>query len=160
MSASAHDVFHDQAGTLAAALERRLRESRAPHYRAIEPELLRRRCASIAEAFVESLRGDPAPFVDYIRLMTEERISEGYYLEEVQEALSGLEERAWQLAIERSNIEGLVRNLTVVTTTIGRAKDELARLYLAHKERADSEVARLQQRLQELFKGTEGHVEE
>ena len=52
-----------------------------------------------------------------------------------------------------------MRPLSIITGTIGRAKDELARLDLQQKQAADQTIARLEKRLDELSKGTEGHVE-
>jgi hypothetical protein len=159
MSANLAEFLKDDEGALAEGLAEDLKAANAPHYRGSDPALLRSRCAALVAAFVESGAGDPSPFVRHVRRVTEERISEGYYLPEIQHALSSLEARAWRSAIERSNILGLTRNLSIITITIGQAKDELARLYLAHKETAEKTVARLQERLDELSKGTEGHVE-
>ena len=61
--------------------------------------------------------------------------------------------------VEGSSVGSLVRHLSIVTGTVGQAKDELARLYLEQKRTADGTIAVLEQRLDELSKGTEGHVE-
>jgi hypothetical protein len=139
---------------LAAALFEGLRASRRSHYGTIDAADLTRRCARLVDAFLASLEGGPAAFVDYVRRITEERIAEGFYLPEIQQALSLLEARAWQIVVERSSVGALVGHLSAVTGTIGAAKDELARLYLAHKQRAEADLARLQ--TSRLFAGTEG----
>ncbi len=140
---------------LIGTLERRLRTAAAPHYRAAEPGLLHERVARLVGAFLESTCSGPEPFVAHVRRLTDERIGEGYYLEEVQLALSALEERAWQLLTEHAEPDRLVGQLAFVTGLVGVAKDELARIYLRRKEHAELRAAELQRRLDELFKGTE-----
>jgi hypothetical protein len=129
-----------------------LQAPETPHYRGAGEAVLRERCQALVAAFADSCRGNPEPFASHVRAITHERLSEGYYLQEIQRALVVLEEAAWQLAVENSNVACLVRNLGLITATIGRAKDELALAYLA-----DARRTRLT--LQRLFAGTEGHVE-
>lgn len=150
-------LTRQDAADLTDALFTGLRKADAPHYESIDAAELAHRCRRLAEAFLASMGGNPADFIDYVRGITEERIGEGFYLAEIQQALSLLEAHAWGLVVERSNVASLVRNLGVVTGTVGAAKDELARVYLAHKQRAEAECARLQ--TSRLFAGTEGHVE-
>lgn len=145
-----------------AALERDLVDDlrrAGPHYSTASVDLVRERCARLVGAFVESASGNPAPFVNYVRRIARERGAEGYGLDEIQQALSSLEARAWQVPVEGSSVGSLVRHLSIVTGTIGRAKDELARLFLEQKRAADGTIALLERRLDELSKGTEGHVE-
>ena len=42
---------------------------------------------------------------------------------------------------------------------VGRGKDELARAFLEHKERAEARASSLERRLAELFKGTQSPPE-
>lgn len=136
-------------------VERRLRTSATPHYHAAAPDLLRERVARLVGAFLEGACAGPEPFLVHVRHVADERADEGYFLEEVQAALSALEERAWQLLVEHAQPARLVSELAFVTGLVGAAKDELARVYLRHKERAELRAAQLQQKLDELFKGTE-----
>ena len=53
----------------------------------------------------------------------------------------------------------VVRRLALVTGVVGRGKDELARAFLEHKERAEERIASLEQRLTEVFKGTQSPPE-
>jgi hypothetical protein len=129
----------------------------APHYEAIDAAALAKRCRLLVDVFVTALEGNGALFVDYVHRITEERIGEGFYLPEIQHALSLLESGAWQIVVERSNVASLVRNLGIVTGVVGAAKDELARVYLAHKQRAEADAARLQ--TARLFAGTEAPVD-
>jgi hypothetical protein len=129
------------------------------HYRTADTGVLRGRCANLVRALVESANGNPAALVKHVRRICGERINEGFQLEEVQHALSCLEARAWRVAVERSSIGDLVRHLSIVTGGIGGAKDELARVYLLQRQAADQTIASLKDRLDQLSKGTEGHVE-
>jgi hypothetical protein len=153
-----HDIVQLHEATLVDTLTQRLAAANAPHYSDLDPAILRLRCSRLVESFRTALRGDPQPFVDFVRQIVLDRISEGFWLREVQLALTLLEERAWKLAVDESPIAALVPNLGTITRTIGQAKDELARLYLAHAERADREVVDLQARLDELWKGMQGYV--
>jgi hypothetical protein len=154
------DLFHilsDEAPALAHVLTSDLTLAQAPHYEQIDPGLLHARCQRLLEAFLASAHGNPRPFVDYVREITEQRIAEGYDLAEIQQALSALERRAWRLAVERSNVENVIAHLAAITSTIGAAKDELARIFLGHKQRAEASLELLE--TGRLFAGTEGHVE-
>jgi hypothetical protein len=157
MTTDLFELVRAEAAELAEVLARELRTAGTPHYLRAAPDVVRRRCHRLVKAFLESTRGHPAPFVKYVRQITDERIAEGYYLAEMQQALRLLEERVWRIAVEGSSIDRLVRHLGIVTGTIGAAKDELARAFLSEKQRAEAETARL--RAEHLFKGTEGHVE-
>ena len=145
------------APALAEAVSTGLRNADAPHYSSIDAGALDERCRRLVDAFLASMDGAPALFVEYVRGITGERIGEGYYLREIQLALSLLESRVWQLVAQRSDVASVVADLAVVTATVGAAKDELARIYLEHKERAEAECVRLT--TSRLFAGTEGHVE-
>jgi hypothetical protein len=149
------------AAELIAAVAERLGRADMPHYRDADPALVQERVVRLVEAFLVAASGAPAAFVAHVRGIAEERADEGYFLGEIQAVLSALEARAWQIAaFGVDDPRALLHDLGAVSLLVGGAKDELARVYLARKQRADSEVARLQRRFQELFKGTEGHVEE
>jgi hypothetical protein len=158
MPIALHDIVQSHEAELVETLTQRLAAANAPHYRDLDPLILRLRCTRLIESFRSGLRGDPQPFVDFVRNMVQDRISEGFWLREVQLALTILEERAWKVAVDESTFASLVPNLGTITRTTGLAKDELARVYLAHAERADREVVDLQAKLTELFKGSQGYV--
>jgi hypothetical protein len=107
--------------------------------------------------FLDAVRaGGPAPFVAHVRRVAGERAAEGYPLAEIQHALSALEAQAWPIVTEAGGeTDVVVRRLALVTGIVGRGKDELARAFLDHKERAEAKAARLADRLDGLFKGTE-----
>lgn len=130
MSRRLHDHVADDAGRLADELAEALRHAAAPHYEAADEATLRQRTRQLVDAFVAALDEGPPSFVDYVRRMTEERIGEGYYLPEVQSALSLLEERVWRMVVAEAPIGELVSQLGCVTMIVGRAKDEIALVYL------------------------------
>ncbi len=150
-----HALVAPRRDELVQALCKRLKSSESPNYRKVKQELLRSRCEKLVDAFLRSSKGDPAPFAAYIEQLTEERISEGYFLPEIQLLLSMLEEHAWSIAVEGSSIASLVPNLTLVTSTIGQAKDRLAQIFLAHKQRAETAAASLERRLEVCMQGTD-----
>lgn len=150
-------LSREDASELTDALFEGLRGAARSHYESLEAADLARRCWRLVEAFIAAMGAGPAVFVEYVRRITEERIAEGFHLAEIQQALSLLEARAWRIVVDRSSVALVVPHLSVVTGTVGAAKDELARLYLAHKQRAEADLARLQ--ASRLFEGTDGRPE-
>ena len=146
------EALSEQAAAIADELVGALDDARTPHYRGVGEDLLRRRCGALLAAFLEACGGEPDAFGEHVRRVTDERIAEGYYLQEMQRALSVLEEAAWRVVVDRSNIGDLVRHLTVVTSVIGRAKDEIASAFLA-------DTTRSREMLRRLAAGTDAHVE-
>jgi hypothetical protein len=69
---------------------------------------------------------------EYVSTIAEGRLSEGFELEELQRALRILEVKAWRLVANESGVDSLRANLTALNTTIGYARDELARVSQAH----------------------------
>ncbi len=95
-----------------------------------------------------------------MRTIAGERAAEGYDLREIQLALSALEAQAWPIVAGMGgDTDVVVRRLALVTGIVGRGKDELARAFLDHKERAEARVHSLERRLAELFKGTQSPPE-
>ena len=142
---------------LAAGLEAALLAHDAPHYKESPPALRRARVDELVAAFLDAARaGGPAPFVAHVQRLAGERAQEGYLLREVQLALSALEAQAWPIVVDAGGETDLVvRRLALVTGIVGRGKDELARVFLDHKERAEARAAQLAERLDTLFKGTD-----
>lgn len=116
---------------LARSLFLRVRNSTAAHYRQVDADLLDKRCKSAVEAFCESMKTSPASFGDYIAGIAKDRIEAGYELSELQLLMSILEELLWQLCIDTvEDKDELVKSLSVVSGTVGHAKDRLARVFL------------------------------
>jgi hypothetical protein len=157
MDAALASLLAARAGALGAGLEAALLAADAPHYREAPPEERRARVERLVEAFLEAVRaGGPAPFVTHVRKVAGERAAEGYFLREIQQALSALEAQAWPLVTGAGgDTDVVVRRLALVTGVVGRGKDELARAFLEHKERAEARAADLAERLDTLFRGTD-----
>ena len=130
MARRLHEYVADQAAGLANDLADALKHAAAPHYAAADGATLHDRARLLVDAFVTALEHGPPSFVDYVRHMTEARISEGYYLPEIQTALSLLEDRTWRIVVSEAPVSELVSHLGCVTTVVGKAKDEIARVYL------------------------------
>jgi hypothetical protein len=157
MDAALDSLFSERRGALAAGVEAALLAQDAPHYRGAPPDERRARVERLVAVFLEAVRaGGPAPFVAHVRAVAGERAAEGYPLAEIQHALSALEAQAWPLVTGAGgDTDVVVRRLALVTGIVGRGKDELARAFLEHKQRAEARVAELAERLDRLFKGTE-----
>ena len=130
MARKLHDYVADEAAHLADELAAALKHTASPHYEAIDDAKLHERSRRLVDAFVSALEHGPHSFVEYVRTMTEERISEGYFLAEIQTVLSMLEGRVWKMVVDEAPVSELVSDLGCVTTVVGKAKDELARVYL------------------------------
>jgi hypothetical protein len=152
MSTDLTTIVGAEAGAIADHVRHGLQSEKAPHYRSLSDGLLRLRCRHLVEALIASTRGDPEPFVAYVRSIASERIAEGVGLDELQRALTLLEGSAWTTVTERAPIAHLLEDLQVVTRTIGLAKDEIARTYLSDARRPAA-ASRLDTRA--LFDGTD-----
>jgi len=157
MDADLASLFSDRAGALAAGLEAALLAQDAPHYRGAPQGERRARVERLVAVFLEAVRaGGPAPFVAHVRQVAGERAAEGYPLAEIQHALSALEAQAWPIVTGAGGeTDVVVRRLALVTGIVGRGKDELARAFLGHKQRAEARAAELAERLDRLFEGTD-----
>ncbi|MBK8230715.1 MAG: hypothetical protein IT349_03440 [Candidatus Eisenbacteria bacterium] len=143
---------------LAEHLAREIRRVAPQHYDQIDDAVLQQRTARLVGALVKALETGPEPFLVYVRQMAEARIHEGFFLEEMQTVLSLLEERLWNLVLDSAPYRRGIAHLAVVTTIVGRAKDELARVYLERERVAEVRIDELEHRLQ-LLRGTDPVVE-
>ena len=132
-----------------------LRNSGTAYYQRMELDVLQKRAEQLVDSFVESVRTRPAVFMGYLEHVAEERIVEGVFLRDIQTALQILEEKAWQIVVEDILPDDQVQYLGRITTIVGAAKDQIARIYLRRWEKAELNSALLQQRVYELAKGTD-----
>jgi FAD/FMN-containing dehydrogenase len=117
---------------LARSLFLRVRSSTATHYREVDAELLDERCKSLMAAFCDSVKISPASFGDYVAAIAKDRIEAGYQLNELQLLMNILEELLWQLCIETiADRNELIKALSVVSGTVGHAKDQLSKVFLS-----------------------------
>ena len=138
MSTDLHLLISGHRADLAWSVTRRLMATDVPHYRELGPERVFDRATRLVNALLESLADVPSSFVDYILEIASTRIGEGYFLQEMQVALSVLEEQGWQIIVAGFPCTEHATHLARLSGTIGAAKDALARAYLARKRRADS----------------------
>jgi len=132
-----------------------VRHGNTGHYRACDVRVVRARIERLVDRAVSAISGDPREFAAYVRGITIERVREGYHLDEIQRVLSVLEAKGWEISAHRIPDRGeLLRALSLLTETIGLAKDELARVYLEESLRATGDVARLEARIERLMSGT------
>jgi hypothetical protein len=143
MRTTLYQAIGERADALAAELFENLHGADTPHYRLAPADVLRRRCRALVDAFVRACEGDTEALAVHVRGVTRERIAEGYYLAEIQRALNLLEASAWHAVVERSSVLDLLHHLSLITTVIGRAKDELAREFLEDARQARETLRRL-----------------
>ena len=90
-----YEIMRAQGADLVTSVERGLETAGGtPHYRELDHDVLNERIESLVEHFLRSMHGDPVPFVEFLREISETRIAEGFRLREVQTALTMLEQRA------------------------------------------------------------------
>jgi len=158
MEADLYHIIETEVARLSDVVADELKASANPHYRELDFDTLHQRSAALVAAFVEASMGQPERFAVYVRTIALHRSAQGYLLREIQQALSILLEHVWALVIRHSNHASLVLNLTAVSRTISRAKDELAQVYLESKEEVEARLARLGETTDELFKGTDANL--
>jgi len=141
MSDLIYRVFLDNEADLVNDIIHQLKQSTSRHYMALEWDVLLRRVESMVAYFLISLRGTPDQFVRYASEMAEERIAEGYSINEILMVLGILEEKSWAIIVEGMPREGQVRCLSRVTGTIGAVKEKLPGIYVAHLEKLEQEAA-------------------
>ncbi len=146
--------MHAEREPLVAHVVAQVRRWNTPHYDTIEPQILAARVGRLVDAFVRSLDEGPVSFAMFVHELTEERIAEGYYLDEIQTVLNVLEEAMWQQVVATTPLEAQVRVLGQVSYIIGSAKDQVARVYLSHKERAEEQLKDLAEKLDQVYHGT------
>jgi len=150
MSNALFDVLSQNKDHLLAGVLLKLKSSSAQHYQHLDEQVLQARVRHLVESFLLSIEQQPSVFIDYIRSIAKERISEGFFLHEMQTALQILEEMVWKLVADSVLPDQQIRSLGIVTGIIGAAKDQLAHNYLRHLELTEQKVVLLQQRLNEL----------
>jgi len=155
MSSKFYDVLWGKRVEISKTIVARLKTSGADHYQTMDGGVLQRRVDILVDTFLKSMKNRPGVFINYLRKIAEERISEGIFLHEIQTVLQILEEKCWQLIVKNVPLGDQVRCLSQITGTIGAAKDQLAHVYLQHLEKAELNAAFLKGRLDAMAKGTD-----
>jgi hypothetical protein len=144
MANTLYEMMLPQRTTLTDTIVRRLRHFNASHYQKMDTGVLKNRIDKLVNSFLQSLEDNPLIFVEYMREIMEQRISEGVLLSEIQIVLDMMEEKTWQLVTSRVPLEDQIKYLSRVTGTIGVAKDQVAQIYLKNVEKTESKIAALQ----------------
>jgi hypothetical protein len=131
-----------------------LKTLHAPNYEEIGVDLLHARAVRLVEEFLASLQEEPSHFVKYLDRIARERFTEGYFLEEIQSALNILGEKAWAIAVYEAPLWRRDVVLSVISGTLGAAKDQLARVYMELLKSAEGRARGLERKLSLLLSGT------
>lgn len=124
-------------------------------YREMDPRVLSVRCRLLAEALSRSIGEGSEHLGEFVASIAGGRLAEGFELEDLQAALRILEVRSWLIVADQSTPDSLRANLTALNTTVGHARDELARVSRARACAAASHTRPLRLDLKELFRGTD-----
>lgn len=151
MATGLFQILSPKRAKLSETITLALRSGDLPHYGEIDLNRLRQRVDRFVDAFLESTTGEPQAFVQFIERLAEERIAEGYYLEEIQRVLNLLWQHSWQTVVDHASADTRLPDLETVSRTVGAAKDELARIYLARSLEVNSRAQELEQRLKQLM---------
>lgn len=109
-----------------------LAESKARHYRSLEPETIRARLEALHEQLVHAAASrDLGGVVSYARNLADERFAAGFDLSEIQIAINALEEAVWTQVFCELQPDQFAETLGLVSTILGAAKDSLAREYVS-----------------------------
>jgi len=151
----------------------RLRNSPADHYRNTDVSCLFSNCHRLIHAFSLALGEERDGFTEYVRKIGKDRIKEGFDLTEMQYALNTIEELVWRVCVEKvADEEEKLKDLHLIASLIGSAKDGLARQYLEASQDAvaaatpiwkkmqDAEAITLRKLEEGFSKGTGGKVKQ
>ena len=133
----------------------RIHQAGASHYEDLDGSLLRRRVAQMLGSFGEAAAERAGAFTAYIEGIARERIVEGFFLEEIQTALSVFEENIWRLVTVHIPLEQQVECLARASGIIGAAKDQLAQIYLKVLEETEARAGSGQVRAEYCALGTD-----
>lgn len=102
-----------------------------PPYRAVDPEVLRRRLGQTMDTLITALKErTPLPVLVYARRVARSCFNAGFQLEEIQTHFNALEETIWRFLVANESTDHLHEDLARVASIIGAIKDELGRSYV------------------------------
>jgi hypothetical protein len=133
---------------LTALICRRLQRLEDTHYADIDYERHLEREQSFLDALVLGLQRDrPDSFFTFVEELVEQRLDEGYSLEEFQTAFDIVEESLWDVLVAHlPPDQTLIEMLGTSTKLFRRAKDQLACVYLHKALEAERELEHLQKK--------------
>jgi len=142
MNSQLCSLLNEEKGVLVSEVANRLKNSSADHYRHTELSRLLSNCNKLIQAFGVALKEEQEGFTESVRKISQDRIKEGFDLEEMQFALNTIEEMVWRQCIEKvDDEEEKLEDLHLIASLIGSAKDILARQYLEVSQEAAAAAA-------------------
>jgi hypothetical protein len=107
-----------------------LGRARVRHYESTTPDDLRRRLEVLFDRLLDAVETrDMSGLLTHARAVAEQRFAAGYDLTDVQTAFNALEQSAWERVFAQLDPAEYGEVLRLVSTTLGAAKDTLAREY-------------------------------
>lgn len=107
----------------------------APTYGELDPNRLHARVLRLIDLLVASLQGESAIFSQNVERLVRTWFVAGPWMEDVLRALSVLQLEVWSLVVARQSSSQEQRwVVSDLTSCIGAARDQLARVYLASDE--------------------------
>jgi hypothetical protein len=148
-------VLRQHSQSLTDELVAQLSSRSASRYRELDPRDLAARCRMLTEALICSAREGSEHLGEFVATIAERRFAEGFELEDLQSALRILEVNAWRIVASESPLNSLASSLAWINTTMGYARDLLARASRAHAHEAASPGRLPHLEVEKLFRGTE-----
>lgn len=118
------------------------------HYKLLEVDEVYKRGKAFLNAFLASIRANEiAPFLSYMSKISGERSLQGYELDETLTAFKVLEENVWNSVMQDAPGQDVPKLLKIANLVLGVGKDQLARVYLNLRIKAESKLKRAYKRL-------------
>lgn len=102
------------------------------HYATSGAETTRDRLSVLFDVVVLGIRDrELGPVLAYAKDLADQRYHAGFDVGEVQTAFNALEEAAWRYLVANCEGQQLIDSVALLSTVLGAAKDELARMYVS-----------------------------
>jgi hypothetical protein len=112
--------------------ESALARARADHYRQAGPPFIAMKLGELYGVLIECTRQPSTlAMTQKVDVIARERFEAGFSLAEVQTAINVLEEAVWSHIVASESSADLARDLALVSTILGAAKDALGQTYVA-----------------------------
>jgi hypothetical protein len=127
---------------------KRLQKLSSSHYEMIDYERHLEREENFLNALLQGLQDKtPESFLTFVEHLSEQRLEEGYTLEEFQDAFNVVEDTLWDMLVTHFLHDvSLVEMLAIVSRLFRAAKDRLARVFLQETLSAQRELEHLQKK--------------
>jgi len=132
MESELRRILRRHSRSLTDAVAGRLTTRSSLHYRKLDPDTLSLRCQILVEALIESTYEGAEHLGEFVATVANQRLAEGFELEELQHALRVLEVESWRIVVSESKPDSATANLAALNTAMGYARDELARVCQLH----------------------------